>query len=111
MTGPAPKPALGRNAEIREMAFGRCHPAACAFDAIRVMQQPEVDFLNARTIKPAEWREIGVIVTLARYRHVQIVDRPVKSLRNGVGELDTRAEIARVERVLVILAPVAEVKS
>src|SRR5262249_5864578 len=68
-------------------ARGR-HAALSPLDPIRVVHQPEVQLRLAVQAQVLEWPEVGIVVPIARHRHVDPMNRPRDSRGQLVRHLD-----------------------
>lgn len=61
------------------------------------MDQAERKRRLRQQIQMLERLEISVIRTVARHRHIQKLDRSLRSLENAIGHLDTEREAAGLD--------------
>src|SRR6478672_9731235 len=105
---PASEAAFGGNAELRQILLRRGDAAPRAFQAVGIVDQPEIDFADALAVELRQRLEIVVVAALARHRHMDIVDSAAKLRCDRIADGDACSQIARLECVLVILAAVAK---
>jgi hypothetical protein len=96
VTWAAPESALGGNAELGKIFFGRVDAAAGAFDAVSIVNKSEIHLADPLAIELRQRLEKVVVAALARNRHLHVVYAPGKLRRNRIADGDARRQVARL---------------
>jgi hypothetical protein len=101
----------------------RCHsrwarkmPLECreapeaSFHSIGVMNQARVDRAVAKS-GILQRREIGIVTSMTRHRHLHMIDRTRRSVLRPVGHRHTRCEVVGILEMFVVQIAIAQVHS
>ena len=105
---PAPA-ALGGHAEAGDEASRGLHPAPRALDAVRVVDEPQIELGLRPQAQLGQRRVVPLVVAIARHRQVNPVERAAQAGRQRVGDLHEAAGVGGLLEVAVLHVAVAEV--
>src|SRR5579872_5127389 len=95
----AAEAAFGGNGKIANVLLSCAKPRPRTIDAVRVVDETETELCTQ--LEPPQRREIGVVGTIARHRHMNELYWPRDLPRYAVGKLDHVAHIGRLDDVTV----------
>jgi hypothetical protein len=99
------------DAKFVEMSLRYGHALVQSIDPVFKMHKAEIDLCLWLCAKPIERSKIPVIAAIDWYWHVNPVDRTGDSRRQGIGQIDHRGGVLRIEEVLSVEVAVAKMKS
>ena len=88
MAWPSPKTTFSGDTKFRQIPLGSADPSAGSLYAVRIMNEPQIDFSDPTAIQLLQWPKKVVVSTVTGNRHMDIVDTPAQLLRDRISQRD-----------------------